>query len=72
MTLNGLTYPNYPEDINAYEMGWMDYERSNGQNPWSRGTVEALGWRKRLHPRLPDLRSETLITNARAPTGDKK
>ena len=45
MTLNGLTYPNYPEDINAYEMGWMDYERSNGQNPWSRGTVEALGWR---------------------------
>jgi hypothetical protein len=23
----------------------MDYERSNGQNPRSRGTVEALGWR---------------------------
>ena len=42
MTLNGLTYPNYPEDTNA--SGWID-ERGNGQNPWSRGTVEALGWR---------------------------
>ena len=33
------------EDTNAYEMGWLDYERGNGQNPWSRGTVEAMGWR---------------------------
>jgi hypothetical protein len=45
MTLNGFDYPAYPDEINAYEMGWMDCERGNGQNPWSRGTVEAMGWR---------------------------
>ncbi len=45
MVLNGFQYPDYPDQTNAYEMGVQDFERGNGQNPWPRGTVEAIGWR---------------------------
>ncbi len=45
MKMNGFDYPDYPEETTAYEMGVLDFERGNGQNPWSRGAQEAFWWR---------------------------